>query len=442
MSLNKQVVIYFILFLYALTSCNTPKKAQTMDNKPAQNATIPEVDNSKTDGFLADVLNKYPQYFQNIIQNKKNNNVQIIYSTIDRGKNGVAIFKNSYYNVNANQYFYPASTIKFPVAILALQRLNELKQKGIDANTTMITETATPMQTAVYNDATTPNGKPTIAHYIKKILMVSDNDAYNRLYEFLGQEYINKELQKRGYTNVQIVHRLSIALPEEENKKTNPIRFLDSNNNVLYEQVMQNSKMVYAKRNDSLGKGYMAGNGLMPKPMDFSKKNRISLEELHGIMQSIIFPESVTATKRFNITEEDRQFLLKYMSQLPTESTYPPYSDEPQNYWPAYCKFLFFGSEKGEWPQNMRVFNKVGDAYGHLIDVAYIVDFEKGVEFMLSAVIYCNSDDILNDDKYDYDKVGFPFMKNLGKIIYEEEIKRRQKSVQPDLSSFKFVYDK
>ncbi|MBP6431571.1 MAG: serine hydrolase [Ferruginibacter sp.] len=440
MSPNKQVVIYFIIFLYASLSCNTPKKAQTMDNKPAQNTTIPEVDNSKTDVFLADVLNKYPQYFQNIIQNKKNNNVQIIYSSINRGKNGVVTFKNYHYNVNANRYFYPASTIKFPVAILALQRLNELKQKGIDANTTMLTETATPMQTAVYNDATTPNGKPTIAHYIKKILMVSDNDAYNRLYEFLGQEYINKELQKRGYTNVQIVHRLSIALPEEENRKTNPIRFLDSNNNVLYEQAMQNSKMVYAKRSDSLGKGYMASNGLMPKPMDFSKKNRISLEELHSIMQSIIFPESVTATKRFNITEEDRQFLLKYMSQLPTESAYPPYSDEPQNYWPAYCKFLFFGSEKGEWPQNMRVFNKVGDAYGHLIDVAYIVDFEKGVEFMLSAVIYCNSDDILNDDKYDYDKVGFPFMKNLGKIIYEEEIKRRQKSVQPDLSSFKFVY--
>jgi hypothetical protein len=48
----------------------------------------------------------------------------------------------------------------------------------------MITDHVQSGQTPVYNDPTTPDGKPTIEHYIKKILMVSDNDAYNRLYEF------------------------------------------------------------------------------------------------------------------------------------------------------------------------------------------------------------------------------------------------------------------
>jgi hypothetical protein len=271
--------------------------------------------------------------------------------------------------------------------------------------------------------------------------MVSDNDAFNRLYEFLGQEYINEELHKRGYKNVQILHRLSISLSEDENRKTNAVRFLDSNNTVLYEQGMQTSKMVYAVRKDSLGKGFYRGDKLVNEPMNFSKKNNIGLEELTSILQSIIFPESVSAKQRFNITEEDRQFLLKYLSQLPTESTFPPYSDKPTTYWPSYCKFLYFGSEKGAIPKNIRVFNKVGDAYGHLIDVAYFVDFDKNIEFFLSASIYCNSDEILNDDKYDYDSIGFPFMKNLGKIIYEEEVNRKRKIV-PDLSGLKFVYDK
>ncbi len=438
---NKQVVIYLIGSLVTLFSCSTPKKAQIMDNKPTVISIQPDVDNSKTDAFLNNLLNKYPQEFQSILQNKKNNNVQIIYTTVDRGKNGLASLKNYYYNVNAKNYFYPASTVKFPVAILALQRLNELKQKGIDLNTTMLTEANTQKQTAVFNDATAKDGKPTIAHYIKKILMVSDNDAFNRLYEFLGQEFINKELHKRGYKNVQILHRLSISLSEDENRKTNPIRFLDSNNTVLYEQAMQTSKMVYAVRKDSLGKGFYQGDKLVNEPMDFSKKNNIGLEELTSILQSIIFPESVSAKQRFNITEEDRQFLLKYMSQLPTESTFPPYSDEPSTYWPSYCKFLYFGSEKGAIPKNIRVFNKVGDAYGHLIDVAYIVDFDKNIEFFLSASIYCNSDEILNDDKYDYNAIGFPFMKNLGKIIYEEEVNRKRKIV-PDLSNLKFKYDK
>jgi uncharacterized protein YcfL len=441
MRLSKQLVTYIILSVYSLWGCNAPKKVQTMENQPVQNTAvaIPKVDNAKTDNYLADILAKYPQYFQSILQNKENNRVQIIYTTIDRSKNGLANLKNYNYNVDATRYFYPASTVKFPVAILALQKLNELKNKGIDANTTMLTLAATEKQTAVYNEPTSAEGKPTIAHYIKKILLVSDNDAYNRLYEFLGQEYINKELQRKGYKDVQILHRLQIALPEEENRKTNPIKFIDSNNNVLYEQPLQDSKLNYLARKDSLGKGYMSGNGLVPKPMDFSKKNRISLEDLHSILQSIIFPESVPVSKRFNITEEDRLFLLKHMSMLPTESTFPPYKDEPQNYWPSYCKFLLYGSEKGELNKNIRIFNKVGDAYGHLLDVAYIVDFEKNIEFMLSAVIYCNSDEILNDDKYDYDNIGFPFMKNLGKVIYEEEVNRKRK-IQPDLSSFKFVY--
>ena len=65
------------------------------------------------------------------------------------------------------------------------------------------------------------------------------------------------------------------------------------------------------------------------------------------------------------------------MSQLPTESVYPPYSADTANYWPAYSKFLLYGSQTGTIPNNMRVFNKVGDAYGQLVDVAYIVDFER-----------------------------------------------------------------
>jgi hypothetical protein len=88
---------------------------------------------------------------------------------------------------------------------------------------------------------------------------------------------------------------------------------------------------------------------------------------------------------------------------------------------------------------SIRIFNKVGDAYGFLTDAAYIVDFKNNIEFMLSANIYCNTDEIFNDDNYDYDTIGFPFMKNLGKVIYNYELKRQRKT-KPDLSSFKMDY--
>lgn len=424
-----------------LAACNTSKKIAETPKKPPVITEAMPTDSTKTDVLLESLLKQYPAYFETILANRKEWNVQIIYTQVDRGANGNAALKNFYFNVNPAKYFYPASTVKLPVSMLALQKLNELKDKGIDKNTTMITEAGYSGQTAVYNDPTTPDGRPSIAHYIKKILLVSDNDAFNRLYEFLGQEYINDELHKKGYEDVQILHRLQIALREDENRCTNPVKFYDAAANLIYEKPLQRNTKTYAGRTDTLGKGFYKGSQLVNEPMDFSQKNRISLEDLHTILISLVFPNKVYKNQRFNLTDDDRNFLLKYMSQLPTESTWPPYSADTANYHPAYCKFLLYGAQKGDLQKNMRLFNKVGDAYGHLLDVAYIVDFEKKIEFFVSAVIYCNNDGILNDDKYDYNKIGFPFMKNLGQVLYEYETKRTKKRL-PDLSSLIFAYDK
>jgi len=401
---------------------------------------VPVTDSSKTDSMLVQLLQQYPQYFNTVLKNTQQWNVQFIYTQIDKGVNGIPALKNYFFNVNPAQYFYPASTVKLPICLLALQRLNELKQQGIDRNTTMITEANEDGQTVVYNDPTTPDGRPSIAQYIKKILLVSDNDAFNRLYEFLGRKYINEQLHQKGYGDVQILHRLSIPLSLQQNRATNPINFFGPDKKIIYRQPMRYDSSIYEQRNDSIGKGYYKGDSLIKMPMNFSEKNRISLQDLHNILLSLVFPEKVMASQRFNITEDDRNFILKYMSELPTESHYPPYAADTANYWPAYCKFLLFGSEKGALPKNIRVFNKVGDAYGQLTDVAYIVDFDKKIEFFLSAIIYCNNDGILNDDKYDYDNIGLPFMKHLGEVLYEYELKRTKKNV-PDLSPLLFNYD-
>lgn len=99
---------------------------------------------------------------------------------------------------------------------------------------------------------------------------------------------------------------------------------------------------------------------------------------------------------------------------------------------------LFGGKGKIE-NENIRVFNEVGDAYGFLQDAAYVIDFGNGIEFLLSATIYCNSDGIFNDDKYNYQTTGLPFMKHLGEVIYQYEMSRT-KTRKPDLSEFRFIY--
>src|SRR5688500_19648574 len=85
----------------------------------------------------------------------------------------------------------------------------------------MKTEAGYSGQTEVHKDSTAPDGRPTIGHYIKKILLTSDNDAFNRLYEFLGQQYINDNFRKKAYPNVQILHRLDIFLSDRKSTRLN-----------------------------------------------------------------------------------------------------------------------------------------------------------------------------------------------------------------------------
>jgi hypothetical protein len=393
--------------------------------------------------MLSGLLQKLPAQFAGIIADPEKYRLQVIYTQIDRDPVNKPIFRHHYYHVT-DQYTYPASTVKLPAAALTLEKLNKLGVDGLGLNTPMFTESLRPGEKPVFDDPSSKSGKPSAGHYIKKIMLISDNDANNRLYEFLGQQPFNERLKELGFSQAQINHRLSIALNDLENRTTNPVWFMGTKGETLYRQPFAVSTLQYAYRDDKIGKGYMKSGGpgqpdlKVDVPLDFSIKNRWPIKYAHLLTQWIMFPESQPEDNRLLLSASDYTFLWKYMSMLPGESDFPKYAAD--DYWPTYVKFLLTGSEKGPWfNPDVRIFNKVGDAYGHLLDAAYIVDFEKNIEFMLSAVIYCNSDEVLNDDQYDYDTLGFPFMKALGQVIYQHELMRERTRV-PDLSRFKINY--
>lgn len=393
----------------------------------------------KQDTLLESILRSHPA-FADIMQHRNDWNVQIVYTEINRNKRNKPIFTDHSFNLQPGAYFYPASTVKMPIAFLALEKLNELNIPGLDMHTTMLTDSATAKQDHVYHHPLAGDGRPTIAHYIKQIFLVSDNDAYNRLYEFLGQEYIQRKLKEKGYPDAVIRHRLSVSLTDQQNRQTNPIRFIDSTGKTIYEQPAQNNTNALPNLNVFQGKGYMRGSKLINEPFNFSEKNRVYLQDLHNMLKAVMFPESVSAKQRFKLTQTDLNFLRRWMSSYPSESKYPEY---PANeYWPSYVKFLYYGSEKqSPIQQHIRIFNKVGDAYGYLTDIAYFADFQNNIEFILSATVYCNSDGIFNDDHYDYDKIGFPFMRDLGKAVYQHALKRVKKHT-PNLKNFVYTYQR
>jgi Beta-lactamase enzyme family len=398
-----------------------------------------QTQNNSNDNIIRQILNAHKDLFGNIVDSLGKYKVQIIYTQINRDKNNFPHFEEHTFNLNPKEYFYPASTVKLAASVLSLEKLNKLHIKGLNKFTSLKIDSGYPGEIKVTKDSTAENGLPSIAQFIRKIFLVSDNDSFNALYEFLGQQYFNQQLWKKRYCHVKFLHRLSVFASPDANRHTNPFIFYNGDK-IIYKQPEQYNPYKYKINVDDLlqGKGFIRNDSLINQPMDFTHSNYFALDEQQAILRAIIFPQAVPPEKRFDLTQSDYDFLYKYMSMFPRESKYPNYSNYSE-YPDNYVKYFIFATTKDSIPSNIRIFNKVGEAYGYLIDNAYIVDFKNKVEFFLSAMIYVNEDQIFNDDKYQYDEIGYPFLANLGKVIYNYELHRKRK-FPPDLSKFKIDY--
>jgi len=394
----------------------------------------------RTDSLLEKILRSDTNSIvRNLMQHPDDYRIQIIYTQIDRDAANKPAFRNYYFHVARDLYFYPASTVKLPLALLSLEKLNRMHIPAVNKFTRMVYDSSYSGQQPLFTDSSSETGYPSIAQFIRKAFLISDNDAYNRMYEFVGQEELNRRLHSMGYADIRIVRQF-LPISESENRHTNQIRFLDSNGKLIYVQPpafnkdsFQYSPVV------KIGKGYLnARDSLIHEPMEFTRHNRIPLEDLQKLLQTTLFPLSVPESKRFHLRPSDYLFLYEYLSQYPSETTFPKY--DTAAFFDSYVKFYF---QKGghQLPENIRVFNKVGWAYGFLTDVSYIVDFKNHIEFMLTCTLYTNADGILNDNIYEYDSVALPYLYRVGQDIYQYDLNRKRK-FQPDLKKFQLKYER
>ena len=376
--------------------------------------------NSST--ILDKVLNKNIYELQKVLKNKEKHDLQILLNEIKRDDSGKAVFKEDAFQLDEGRYFYPASTAKLPIAILSLQKINELRSNGLQiSGDTPFFITDKNGEILVKRDSTHSLGILTINHLIKKIFLVSDDNAYNYLFDFLGTDYINKELTLRGLSKTRLYHKFLFGA---DNINTWGYTFLNENQKIIYHQPSI-SALVDLKPNNLKGIlkgiGHIKSDSLLLKPMNFERKNRISIRDLEGILKRIIFPEAFSEKELFNLTKTDYKFLRYWMSRTTLESNYPDYNDD--KHWDSYCKFFIYGDQKGAMIPEIRIFNKVGQAYGTLTDVAYIKDEKNKIEFFLTATILVNKNMIYNDDIYEYDEIGIPFLAALGRSVHKEIMK-------------------
>jgi len=357
---------------------------------------------SKENNPMAFVLASQNTSIRKVIDSADQYEVQILYTQIDRSSDSI-ILTDHEFQLDDMKYFYPASTVKLPIAVLALEKLNFTDSLNRD--------------TRYYVEGDSVEN--TFAEDISKIMAVSDNNANNRLFEFQGQDDINLRLRNKGVFPVRISHRLGVHSDDVTTKPL--IYYINDSTTGTSASIINTEPISLSLERIKKGVGYYENDSLHSEPFDFSYKNYYPLSSQHGVLKRLIFPELFKINERFNLSEDQREFLLNAMQTLPKEAGY-----DPQEYYDGYCKFFIYGDTRDAIPQHINIYNKVGFAYGTLTDCAYIVDEKNHIEFMLTATILVNKDGIFNNDNYEYEEIGIPFLAALGREFYNYALETKK----------------
>ena len=370
-------------------------------------------------GLIEQILNRDLR-FERFVDDPGTYRLQIVLGLVEQDGNGRPKLVQHTYRAG-EEYFYPASTIKLCAAVAALEELAKLRESTgleVGVGTPLAYHPLFDGEEVEDTDPTNLDGsRITVGHEIRKLFLVSDNVAYNRLYELVGPARLNRAMHVAGLDSARLVHRLSEFRTPQENRMRPRIEIRG-----------EGFRFNLPRRTDSLelgeprgsgfeiGRGYMSGGELVEEAMDFRVKNRMSLVDLQRALAKVVRPDVDAGGEGFPLSDGDRALLLEVMSQLPRHSRNPVY--DPETYPDHYVKFFLPGLRRIEVAAV--VYNKIGQAYGFTTENAYVVGSETRRPFFLAATIYTNSDGILNDDQYEYKTVAEPFLVDLGEAVARE----------------------
>mmetsp|Transcript_11694 Transcript_11694/g.29810 ORF Transcript_11694/g.29810 Transcript_11694/m.29810 type:complete len:426 (-) Transcript_11694:88-1365(-) len=346
------------------------------------------------------------------------------------------------------EYFYPASTIKLCVAIAALRKVEALRSRlelGFDAWTRLAFVYVTTKKheedrrlRRLDEDRTNKDGgKICVAHLIRRIFLVSDNGSYNLLLDFVGKENVADLMRSSGYEHFIFNggYLLDDAFGPKPGHSLVGIEILHTKKEIALGAGQIQLPCLGA------GDGVEARHGTEPKPplfsdllvglshvdedgafhedepKDFSGKNQASLVELQDLLIGLSGVES-SAGLASSLPLRDRDFLMSAMAQSPSQSFNPEYSSKM--FPDSWNKFFLPGLARVRDLRAIRIYNKLGQAYGFSLDNAYVVDVEKGTSFFLTASIYTNANGIVNEDAYEYTEIGEPFLSCLAECVAAE----------------------
>ena len=349
------------------------------------------------------------EFLRKILKDKDDYEIQILYTEVSKNSVGQTELSDFQFQVNDEKYFYPASTIKLPITILALSKINELRAEGSNISP------KSKIKLSLINNNNEIILKDSITSFqnlIADVFLVSDNSASNVLIDFIGYNYFNSSMSNLGFENTYLNH------------KFNPDPFVESSwiiSNIDNEIISSNENQITVSASSNIsnlkkGKKRFINGEIKNESLDFTLKNRSSLTDMHNIMKNLIYPE--TSLSKFNLNVEDYDFMRYWMSRFTYEDLGAKYIGDDKLF-NSYNKFFIHGTDTILKNTDVRVYNKIGQAYGTSTDSAFIKNYKEDLEFFLTATIYTNKNEVINDNIYEYGDIAIPFLSKLSKALYK-----------------------
>lgn len=354
-----------------------------------------------------------------ILDNAAEYRLQVVLGLVETDPDGRTVLRQETFRTG-EEYFYPASTIKLFGAIAGAQKVATLRKESgqaIDLDTPMMVHPLFEDDVLEIDDPDNlDTGSITVRQEIREVFLVSDNQAYNHLYELVGQEGLAESMRAAGLERPRVVHRLSEFRTPEEHRHLPKITFVGRNfKHTIPQRTTEPLPPHEPVDRILVGRGYYSDGELIEEPMDFSTKNYFPLVDLQRGLCMLVRPDVDCGGPGFELDDADREEMKTAMSIYPRKSSNPKYNRH--EYPDHYAKDLLPGLERVIPKKRIKIYNKTGQAYGFTTENAWVVDTLTGSHFFLAATIYTNQDGILNDDEYEYDEIALPFMADLGEAV-------------------------
>ncbi len=344
--------------------------------------------------------------------------VQVLLTTFTPQPGGPTKIAEYHYRPDAD-YIYVASAIKTFGSIAALRKLEQLQAQGhaIDLDTPMAWCPEDKKICFTRDKTNVEGGVITLGHELRKVHLVSNNYAFNRIYEFVGHREINEVAWQLGFESVRVRHRMQDKFDERIRRTTPKIEFRPAEGDAIVIERRISDLDLPETEGVHVGKRHIDFDGKeQARPKSFAKYNAASLTDLHHLTLALHRPE-YPGIPRLPLSEAHRNFLTAAMAETPSESKNPVYERPEAHY---RYKLLLRGILEVLPQARVRYAGKPGRAYGFHLDSAYIEDTQTGRAIVVTASIHANNDYLVENTERIYDRISRPFFDSLGEVLARE----------------------